>query len=412
LGKLIDAWLSAYNEAGWLPQWGSPGERGSMVGTMSDVSLADAIVKSRWGLVSGFNVTKAYEAIRKDAYITNEANPTFGRAALAQYMKLGYIAEKDFRNQKDFTHGTTESVSRSLNYYVADAAIAHAAESLGYSDDATDLFARSRRYTTLFNKKSLFFQPKAPPKQLLHPKGSFYEPFDPLAWGWGFTESGAWQYRFYVPHDVAGLSKLYGGDLCGKLEQMLTTQDGDAFHVGGYGYSIHEMTEAKQLFEKGFGYYAHNNQPVHHVLWVAKKAGCNQIADLYLRRTMSEMYTLKGYAGDEDNGEMAAWYVLSALGLYQLEGASDELVVGSPAVVSATLALSKGRSLRVTTEGQEKGNSFYVVSATWTPKGGSARPVVGNALKFTEVMAGGNLHFVLSPTAATTKNTMTPLQLI
>lgn len=390
LGKLIDAWLSAYSEAGWLPQWASPGQRGSMVGTMADVSLADAIVKSQWGLISDFNVTKAYEAIRKDAYVQRSSSDPnqFGRAALEQYVKLGYIAERDFPNHEDTKTGTAESVSRSMNDYVADAAIAHAAASLGYTADAADLFARSRRYDTLFNTKSLFFQPKSP-------NGTFYEPFDPLAWRWGFTESGPWQYRFYVPHDVAGLVKLYGGSLCSKVEEMLTTRTGPAFHVGGYGSPIHEQTEAQALFDQGFGYYAHNNQPVHHVLWLAKKAGCNAIADQYLRRTMAEMYTLRGYSGDEDNGEMAAWYVLSALGLYQLENAADELVVGSPAIVSATLLLPRGRSLRVTTEGQHRGNSFYVSSATWTPEGGSARAVEGNALKFTEVMKGGSLHFVL-----------------
>jgi len=116
-----------------------------------------------------------------------------------------------------------------------------------------------------------------------------------------------------------------------------------------------------------------------------------------------DMYTLDNYPGDEDNGEMAAWYVLSALGLYQLENAADELVVGSPAVVSATLALPGGRTLRVTTEGQETSpsvsrvdRSFYVESASWTPTRGHKRAVEGNTLKFTDVMKGGRLHIVLT----------------
>merc|ERR1712224_87995 len=143
---------------------------------------------------------------------------------------------------------------------------------------------------------------------------------------------------------------------------MLTTRTGDAYHAGGYSWIIHEQKEAKALFDRGFGYYAHNNQPVHHVLWLAKKAGCNKIADLYLRRTMAEMYTLRDYPGDEDNGEMAAWYVLSALGFYQLENAADELIVGSPVVSEATVSLAEGRTLRVTTQGQSKKSDLHIAS--------------------------------------------------
>lgn len=389
LGALMEGWVNAYREAEWLPQWPSPGQRASMVGTMGDVSLADAIVKSEWGFVSGFNVSMAYEAIRKDAFTPRPKGGLFGRAGLQPYVNLGYIPEADFPNQANKESNLTqvESVSRTLNDYVADAAISRAAAVLDFREDNEILFNRSRKYPVLFNKTSLFFQPK-------DVNGSFYGPFDPLAWRWGFTEGGPWQYRFYVPHDVAGLQVLYDGQLCAKIKEMLTTTSGPAFHQGGYGGTIHEMKEAQALFDQGFGYYAHNNQPVHHVLWIAKKAGCDDIGDQYLRRTMAEMYTLKGYPGDEDNGEMAAWYVLSALGLFQLENAADELVVGSPAVVDATLQLAAGKRLTITTENQSQEN-VHVQSTTWTSTGGSTRTVKDNILKFTEVMAGGNLHFVL-----------------
>lgn len=390
LGATIEGWVNSYKEAKWLPQWPSPGQRGSMVGTMGDASIADAIVKSKWGLVSGFDVNIAYEAIRKDAYVPRPWWSLFGRAGLAQYIDKGYIPEADFPSQPERKSGQSqpESVSRSLNNYVADAAISRAAEALDRCDDAKTLFNRSRRYPVLFNKETQFFQPK-------DRNGSFYQPFDPLAWRWGFTEAGPWQYRFYVPHDVPGLQKLYKGQLCARIQEMLAAHDKtSSFHVGGYGYTIHEMREAQALFDNGFGFYAHGNQPVHHVLWLAKKAGCDATADLYLRRTLAEVYTLRGYAGDEDNGEMAAWYVLSSLGLYQLESAADELVVGSPAVVSATLQLENGQQLKVTTENQGP-QQVYVHSATWKPLGGEPRDVEKNTLTFQEVMAGGSLHFVL-----------------
>jgi len=372
---LVNGWVNAYNEAGWLPTWPSPGQRGSMVGTMGDVSIADAIVKSHLGLISGFDVNKAYEMIRKDAYTPREG--LFGRTGLKDYISNGYVPY----DRSD------EAVSMTLNHYVADAAIANAALVLGHTDDYEDLTARSKRYGVLFNNESLFFQPK-------NAKGQWLKGFDPLAWKYGFTESGPWQYRFYVPHDVDGLKELYRGSLCSYIDAVMTPTDGPAFHAGGYGYAIHEETELQKIhFE--FGYYAHNNQPVHHILWVAKKAGCDAVADKWLRRTMDHLYTMQGWSGDEDNGEMASWYVLSALGMYALEQGKDELVIGSPAVSHATVQLPKGKVLTVSTDGQSKEN-VYVQSVAWTPTGGSSQLVEGNTMKYTDLMNGGELHFVLN----------------
>jgi len=103
------------------------------------------------------------------------------------------------------------------------------------------------------------------------------------------------------------------------IQAMMTHVSGQAYDVGSYGNDIHEMMELAAIHQD-FGLYAHNNQPVHHVLYVAKKAGCNSVADKYLRKVMNKLYTTNGWAGDEDNGEMASWYVLSALGIYSLEG--------------------------------------------------------------------------------------------
>merc|ERR1719512_716369 len=132
---------------------------------------------------------------------------------------------------------------------------------------------------------------------------------------------------------------------------MMHKTRGDLFHVGGYGSVIHEMREAKAI-QGDFGLYAHSNQPVHHVLWIAKKAGCNDIGDLYLRKVMRKLYTPKGWSGDEDNGEMASWYVLAALGIFQLEPGKDEMVLGSPSLVQGTVDLPHGQKLTVATENQ------------------------------------------------------------
>merc|ERR1719387_1880784 len=131
----------------------------------------------------------------------------------------------------------------------------------------------------------------------------------------------------------------------------MTARSGEAFRPGSYGWSIHEMTELEAI-QKDFGLYSHNNQPAHEVLWIAKKAGCDEVADKYLRQVMQKLYTEDGWSGDEDNGEMASWYILSALGLYSLEGAKDEMVLGSPSIKHATVKLTNNKVLTVDTKNQ------------------------------------------------------------
>merc|ERR1719263_938747 len=157
------------------------------------------------------------------------------------------------------------------------------------------------------------------------------------------------------------------------------------------------------------GCYAHNNQPVHHVLYVAKKAGCNDVADKYLRKVMKQLYTSKGWCGDEDNGEMASWYVLSALGIFTLEGAKDELVLGSPTVKNATVQLPDNKVLTVVAENQAD-THVYVKSVTWTPADGSEHAVMNNVMKFTQLMHGGKLTFYMdsSPNNAAEKANVVP----
>lgn len=197
----------------------------------------------------------------------------------------------------------------------------------------------------------------------------------------------------YLPHDVDGLKELYNGKLCDAIESMFTNSSGQAYDVGTYGEDIHEMKELSAI-HKSFGFYAHGNQPVHHVLYIAKKAGCNDVADKFLRKTMQELYTINGWAGDEDNGEMASWYVLSALGVYSLEGAKDELVLGSPAIKHATMKLPNKKVFTVATENQATDN-VHVHKVTWAPEGGRPRTITNNLLKFTELMSGGKLTFTM-----------------
>lgn len=374
LGKLVAGWVTAYDEAKWLPQWASPDQQNSMVGTMGDSVLADAIAKNKWGILTGFDATKAYEAIRKDAFVGRESN--YGREGLSDYIQNGYVTSSD----------SDESVTESQGYWLADAAMSEAAALLGKKEDSEVLAARSKRYTTLFNKDTKFFEPKTK-------EGHFTQGFDPIAWRNGFTEASAWQYRFDVPQDVAGLNQLFDGNLCGAIGDMMQKTSGTYFHVGGYGSVIHEMQEAAML-QKDFGLYAHSNQPVHHILWIAKRAGCNEIGDKFMRKVASKLYTSRGWSGDEDNGEMASWYVLAALGIFQLEGAKDEMVLGSPSIIQGLVELPQGKMLKIATENQSDDN-VHVQKVMWAPSGGTSRELLENTFKYTEMMQGGVLTFTM-----------------
>jgi len=347
--------------------------------------LADAISKSKWGVVPTIDTSAAYAAIRKDAFVEPHAD-LFGRVGLNAYEKNGYVPSN-----------VGESVTISQDYWLADASIAEAAKTMGRTDDAKVLAARSKRYTELFNPRTLFFQPKNAYKQ-------FDANFEPMDWRNGFTEASAWQYRFEVPHDVEGLSKLYGGQLCEKVGELLHGHTGSLWaHVGGYGTVIHEMEEAKAL-EQDFGMYSHSNQPTHHILWIAKRAGCNELADQYLRKATRKLYTKRGWAGDEDNGEMASWYILASLGVFQLEPGKDELVLGSPAVMKATVDLAEGHTLKVVTKNQAEDNVF-VQKVMWAPTGGSSQELHDSTIKYTELMKGGTLTFTMGKTPVPAKGT-------
>jgi len=299
--------------------------------------------------------------------ISNSGDGVFGRVQLSEYIETGFVDKS-----------VPQSTSMTLNYYVADAAIARAAGILGKHKDEELLTARSKRYDVIFDKKSKFFlslDHKDPSKQTASIQTNSH--LDQ------FTEAGPWQYRFYVPHDVEGLNKLYEGKLCDHIKDMME------YDTKGIG----DITPDSKLLP-GFGLYTHGNQPVHHILYVAQKAGCNDVAEKYLRKAMQELYTTKGWAGDEDNGEMASWYILSALGVFSLEGAKDELVLGSPAVKHARVQLPKNKVLTIATENQASDN-VYVQSVTWTPTAGSARNLTSNVIKYTEIMRGGTLVFVM-----------------
>lgn len=401
LGTTIQGWLNAYQEGEWLPKWASPGYRGSMVGSMGDVSLADAIVKN----ISGFDHELAYQAIRKDAFdIPSSGLQGKGRECLPPYLANGYIP----RDAPSTEGGEcAEVVSHSLNYMQADYAIAQAALTLGYTDDAAVLMARAMNYSLLFDgstEESWQGGGFMRSKELL--TGKWTDGFDEFAWGGDYTEAGPWQFRFYVPYDPQGLADLYASrdmNMCDTLEQMQTMSG--VFHLGNYGTEIHEQLE---MTENCWGQYAHGNQPVHHVLYMFNgldkegvRGPCASRGQYWLRKTQRELYHFspKMYAGDEDNGEMAAWYVLSTLGLFSLSPGSPQYIFGTPLFSEVEIKVSSANSdetdavLRILATNNSPTN-MYIQKVSWNGLDISHQ----NGISYELIRHGGELIFEMGST--------------
>jgi len=219
-------------------------------------------------------------------------------------------------------------------------------------------------------------------------------------WGHGFTEAGPYQYRYYLPFNVTGLNQLYGGRLCEQMEKDLKDPfDADANNY--WGGIIHEVKEAAMVGEQGFGQLAHSNQPSHFWLHMMRVASpkttpeCTQRAKGWIRSALTRLYTPWGYAGDEDNGEMAAWYLLSASGLYPLTLGSDQFVLGAPLFKHLEVTVGEPpRKLSITTRRRAVFGEGGV-DALWRS---SSRP--GRAVSLTGTVAqsmlvqGGELTFL------------------
>lgn len=292
----LRGWMNACSEGGWYPRWPSPGYRVCMLSTQADVVFADAMVKN----VGGFNLAEAYEGLRRNAFESVEVDAGYGRPGLREYVSLGYLPGDRY----------AQSVSGTLDNAHCDYCLSQIARKLGKTDDARELLRRSRFFANVFDPKTGFMRPK-------NSDGSWVEPFHEFQWGGAYVEGGPWQHAWGVPHDPAGLIHLHGGKeiFLYRLARMLTTPPD--FTTGTYRSEIHEMTE---MASASFGQYAHSNQPVHHALFLFDEAGAPDLTDHWVHRILNECYSSGpgGFSGDEDNGEMSAWYMMAAMGIFPL----------------------------------------------------------------------------------------------
>jgi predicted alpha-1,2-mannosidase len=365
LAEILQSWVNAFAEGGWMPQFPCPGYRACMTGSLIDAVFADAAVKG----IKGFDLETAYQGLRKHATQVGDPEKGYGRRGIEEYLKLGYVP----------ADRVGQSVAETADAAYGDFCIAQIAKLLGHDEDAAMFFERSKNWKHLFDAKTGFLRGKKE-------DGSWLEPFDPFQWGSPYVEGSAWQHRWDVPHDIAGLIENMGGNdyAVQALDTMLSTQP--VFHVGVYGQEIHEMSEMAAV---GFGQYAHGNQPVHHLLYIFAVAGRPDRTQYWTRKVLTELYSPEDFAGDEDTGSMAAWYLLSAMGFYPLCPGRPEYVLGSPLFNKVTLHLPDSKTTVIEAHGQ---SSQAVYATGITAQGAAHRsPYISHDM----ITRGGRIEFFL-----------------
>lgn len=334
-------------------------ETGTMIGYHSAVVLAEAHAKG----FDGIDYPAAWPLFRKRA-MDDDVH------GLAWYRRLGYIPSDK----------VSEAASRTLEYAYDDWACAHLARAAGALDDHRALLARSRNYRHLFNPDSGFIQPRLE-------DGRWAEPFDPRALGhserWhDFTESNAWQATFLNQHDLYGYMEGFGGrdGFVRKLDEL-------------FGTSSELPAGAPPDIDGMVGQYAHGNEPSHHVAYLYAYAGQPWKTQAMVRRLMREQYrdARDGLSGNEDCGQMSAWFVLSALGFYPVDPVSGHYVFGSPLFERAELDVGNGRRLRILAPGNDTRNVF-VQRVRW-----NGEPYARNWISHADLAAGGTLEFEMGP---------------
>ena len=305
----VRTFLRQYQEGGRLPVWElSANETDTMIGYHAAPVIADAVAKG----IDGFDAELAFLAMKHSA-----DEERFG---LAAYKAHGFI---DGRQE-------SESVSRTLEYAYDDWTIAQLARRLGRTDDYQRYLLRSLSWKHLFDPSTGFMRARV--------GGFWFAPFDPSEVNQHYTEANAWQYSFFVPHDVEGLMREHGGPdaFARKLDALFSA---DSRTTG------REQSDITGLI----GQYAHGNEPSHHMAYLYAYAGQPWKTQAMVRRILDELYSPEpdGLSGNEDCGQMSAWYVFSALGLYPVTPGSTQYVLGSPLFESATLTLDSGRQFTV-----------------------------------------------------------------
>ena len=350
--------LNTYKQQGRLPVWHLMGsETDCMVGNPGAIVLADLTMK---GFVEDKEL--ALEAL--------QATQMKDIRSLGLLKEHGYIPWN--------LEPENETVAKALEYCAADDGVAKVAKLLGKSDDYEYFFNRSRSYKKYYDPETRFLR-------AVGTDGKFRLPFNPFFAEHrtnDYTEGNAWQYTFLVPHDVKGLINLFGSDkaFMSKLDSL--------FFVEGWAGD-----NASPDMSGMTGQYAHGNEPSHHVIYMYNYAGRPDKAAPLLRKMLNEMYLDQpdGLSGNEDVGQMSAWYILSSVGLYQVDPVGGRFVIGSPLFDKATVNVGAGKTFTVVAKNNSDRN-IYVQSARLNGKA-----LKNSYIEFNDIRHGGTLELVMGP---------------
>lgn len=384
--EMIHTFLKMYDQGGRLPLYVS--YKNYFMKVMIGDHATSVIVDSYMKGIRDFDIEKAYEAMRKNAMVPGEKASS--RIGLIDYMNLGYAPADKVR----------ESVSVTLEYAYDDWCLSEMARTLGKNDDYELFSKRARNYENLYDKSTGLMRPRMAdgswlqmcidePDIIRKDGHRYYSCFDPLWVGVSpnrhFTESNAWQYLWHVPYDVHGLIDLIGGreKFISKLDTLFTMTPDET------------GPEYAPLYSK-IGQYVHGNEPVHHVGYLYNYAGAPWKTQQRVHQIMEEKYIAApdGLCGNDDMGQMSAWYLFSAMGFYPVAPGQNVFAIGTPLFEEASLELGdyyEGNKFTVKAEGVSTEN-YYIQSATLNGANYNK-----TWINHEDIIKGGTLTFIMGP---------------
>tara|TARA_R110002111_G_scaffold16141_7_gene41532 strand:- start:6542 stop:9475 length:2934 start_codon:yes stop_codon:yes gene_type:complete len=345
----IKTFLAKYDEGGIMPMWDLAGNyTDCMIGYHAVPVIADAYLKG----LRDYDTEKAFEAMKHSA--------TRDKFGLEAYKTYGFIPVDE----------ESESVSKTLEYAYDDWTIAQMAKAMGKTDDYKTYIQRAQYYKNVFDPETNFMRGRF--------RNTWFTPFDPYEVNFNYTEANAWQYSFYVPQDVSGFIKLLGGKE--KLEAQLDELFSAKTEISGRHQS--DITGL-------IGQYAHGNEPSHHMAYLYNFVNKPHKTQEKVHQILTELYhnDPDGVSGNEDCGQMSAWYVLSSMGFYSVTPGSNEYIIGTPLFDKATINLENGKQFNITANNLSDSNT-YIESVKLNGKALNETYISHSA-----IVSGGSLEF-------------------